>query len=183
MNDSPSPGKPHFCGMKNLLIILILLLVSPSPDAAAQTKTDSLPYQKYPTLPAFNLLMADSSTIFNTYNVTEGRPTVLFFFAPDCEHCHTIAKGLLGKMDSLKAADFYFFSYVPLAALSSFAAQYHLADYKNITIGKDYQYFFPSFYGATTIPYVVVYDGHKKLVKLYDNGAKATDLIRLLNSL
>lgn len=171
----------HFCRMKKLFFACLLLCSALS--IQGQTKNDSLPYQKYPTLPAFNILLQDSSTIFNTYNAKEGRPSVLFFFSPDCEHCHATTKQMLDKMDSMKGTDFYFFTFMPLSELRPFAKRYHLGDYKNIVVGKDYQYFFPSFYGAKTVPYIVIYDRHKKLIKLYENSVKLPELIGLLRSL
>ena len=169
--------------MKKMQIALLLLALCTALNAGAQAKKDSLPYQKYPTLPAMQLLLQDSSTIFSMYHVKESRPTVLFFFSPDCDHCHMTTKALLENMNAMKNADFYFLTYMPLTALRPFAAQYHLADYKNITVGKDYQNFFMSFYGATTVPYLVIYDRHKKLVKLYDGGIKMPELISLLEAL
>jgi hypothetical protein len=50
-------------------------------------------------------------------------------------------------------------------------------------VAKDHQFFFPAFYGATTVPYLVIYDRNKKLVKLYDGGIRTTELISILNSL
>ena len=163
-------------------LLFACLILSGTLTANAQAKKDSLPYQKYPTLPAFNLLMQDSSTIFNTYNVAKGRPIVLYFFSPDCDHCHITCKDILAKMDSMKGADFYFFSFMPLSTIRPFAAQYHLERYKNITVGKDYQFFFPSFYGAKTIPYLVIYDSNKKLVKLFDDAIRMPELIQLLGA-
>ena len=162
---------------------LLMTLCCLTLTASAQSSRDSLPYQKYPTLPAFNLLMQDSSTIFNTYNIKEGRPTVLFFFSPDCEHCHMTTKALMEHMGEMKNADFYFFTFMNLSLLRPFADMYHLNKFKNITVGKDYQFFFPDFYGAKFVPYLVVYDKHKRLVKLYENAVKMDDLVPLLKSL
>lgn len=163
-------------------IALFLLALCPALNAGAQAERSLLPYQKYPTLPAMMLLSLDSSSTMNLYHVKEGRPTVLFFFSPDCDHCHMVTKELMGKMDAMKGADFYFFSLMPLSMIQPFAGKYRLSDYKNITVGKDFQVFFPRFYGAKTVPYLVVYDKHKKLVKLYDGAIKVPELIGLLNN-
>ncbi len=168
--------------MKPLLSLLFLLTLF-SFGSAAQSQHDTLPYLKYPTLPAFNLISQDSSKVFNMFNAREGRPIVLFFFSPDCEHCQVTTTRIMEKMDSMQNADFYFFTFMPLSLLRPFAEQHHLNGHKNIMVGKDYQYFFPQFYGATTVPYIVVYDRHKKFVKLYENSVKTTELIALLNTL
>jgi thiol-disulfide isomerase/thioredoxin len=175
--------KADFCVMMNIRIFLLLILVCLTKHAAAQEKNDTLPYLKYPKLPAMMLTTLDSAGTINFYDIPEGRPTVLYFFSPDCDHCHITAKALLEHMDEMKGADFYFFSFMPLAMIRSFAEEHHLASYKNITVGKDFQFFFPSFYGATTVPYLVVYDRRKRLVKLYNGGIKPAELAALIQSL
>jgi thiol-disulfide isomerase/thioredoxin len=170
--------------MINVVAIVFASLLFTSTTAFAQSvQKDSLPYQKYRALPAFNLLMQDSTTIFNTYNIPEGKPVLLVFFSPDCDHCEMTIKEILGKMDSLKGVQFYMFTPMDLALLRPFAKKLSLASYKNITMGKDYQYFFPAFYGAQYVPYLVVYDRKKKFVKMWEGGAKIPELMAVLRSL
>ena len=162
--------------------ILIALMVLALP-AFAQSANDSLPYLKHPTLPAFMLQNPDSTSYFNMYDVRADRPTVLFFFAPDCDHCHITTKELLASMDSMKHADFYWFTYMPLTALRSFTAEHRLETYPNIHTGRDYTFFFMKFYGAKTVPYLVIYDKNKKLVKLYDAAIKVPEVVKILQEL
>ncbi len=171
--------------MKKLFACLAFCLLSITAQAQLSARDSmQLPaYQRFPTLPAFNLLLQDSATEFNTYNIKEGRPTVLFFFSPDCEHCQMTTDSLMKHMDEMKSADFYMFTFMPLALLRPFAEKRHLNDYKNITLGKDYQFFFPDFYKATTVPYLVVYDRKKRLVKLWNGTVKMPELISVLKSL
>jgi thiol-disulfide isomerase/thioredoxin len=141
-------------------------------------------YQRFPTLPPFNILLQDSATVFNTYNVKEGRPTVLFFFSPDCEHCQMITDSITKHMDEMKKTDFYMFTFMPLTMLRPFAEKHHLADYKNIkAIGKDYEFFFPMYFKAETVPWLVVYDRRKRLVKAWNGGVKMPELIQILDKL
>src|ERR1051325_1371806 len=98
--------------MKFFRFCLFLGMLCAVSTAHAQTLSarDSMQlpaYQRFPTLPAFNILMLDSATVFNTYNVKEGRPTVLFFFSPDCEHCEMITDSLTKYMGYMHNADFY----------------------------------------------------------------------------
>jgi thiol-disulfide isomerase/thioredoxin len=141
-------------------------------------------YQRFPTLPPFNILLQDSATIFNTYNIKEGRPSVLFFFSPDCDHCEMMIDSLKKHMAELKKADFYLFTFMPLSMLRPFAEKHHLADYNNIAaVGKDYDFFFPMYYKAETVPWLVVYDRKKRLVKAWNGGVKMPELIKMINNL
>ena len=81
-------------------------------------------------------------------------------------------------MDSLKQADFYFATFAPLGTLKPFIEQYKLDSYKNIKmVGKDYQYFFPGFFGISNVPCLVVYDRKKQLVKRFNDALRMPELI------
>lgn len=148
----------------------------------AQEKKE-LPYQKYRELPAFDLMNLDSSEVINLFYAKEGRPTVLFFFSPDCEHCQITTDSLMANMAEMQEANFYFMTFMPLSLLRPFAKRHHFERYRNIIAGKDYQFFFPRFYGATTVPYLVIYDKHKKFVKLYDGSIRISEIRPILDSL
>ena len=149
-------------------------------DSTTQ-KTDTLPYIKYPTLPAFNIMLLDSVTIFNTFNIPEGRPIVIMFFDPDCKHCREEIKRLVAGMDSLKNIRFYLVTSVhDYGRLRAFYDEYHLGDFKNIdAVGRDYEYFFITYYGVKFVPDLVLYDGQKNLVKFFEGHATVDDLYDL----
>lgn len=183
-----SSGLYYLYFMKKLLGLCCLFILGFSLSVAAQDKKgdaadkkrDSLPYQKYPTLPAFNLLELDSSTIFNTYNIPEGKATVLMFYSPDCDHCQHFAQDIMKHMDSLDKANFYLLTPMTITASKEFEEKYHTKDFKNIHLYKDYEFFFPRFYGANYVPFIAVYDKHKKLLKTYEGNPKVSDLIKLI---
>lgn len=160
-------------------VLLIIAVCCAAMQAVAQDKTevkgntvsptDTLePYQKYPTLPAFNILMRDSTTIFNTYNIPDGKPTAILFFDPDCKHCKHTIHMLLKGMDSVKNIQFYMITAThSMTNLRTFYDERHLAEYPNIkTVGRDYEFFFFGHYHAKVVPDIALYDEHKKLVKL-----------------
>src|SRR5262245_9225912 len=117
--------------MKKSLLLLLFVCVHMSLFAQNDPERSKQPFEKHTGLPAFFILGLDSSTVFNTYYIEEGRPTVFFYFSPDCEHCHITAKELLASMDSMKQADFYFATFAPLSTLKPFVEQYKLAGYPN----------------------------------------------------
>ena len=167
---------------------LILLLIISAFSAAAQKREplparDSLPYQKYPGLPAFNLLLQDSATVFNTYNIPEGRPTILMFFSPDCDHCQKTTEAIMEKIDSLQGVNIVFLTPMSLGLLRPFASKMLLNDRKNITVGKDYEFFFYRFYGANFVPYIAIYDRKKKFVKMWEGRVKIEDLMQVVTGL
>ncbi|MBS1643461.1 MAG: redoxin domain-containing protein [Bacteroidetes bacterium] len=173
---------PYIYNMKLLCHLLLACATLLAFPAQAQDQKE-LPYQKYLKLPAFNLVNLDSSEVINLYYAEEGKPTVLFFFSPDCEHCQITTDSLMAHMAHMQEANFYFMTFMPLALLRPFALQHQFSKYKNIITGKDYQFFFPRFYGATTVPYLVIYDKHKNFVKLYDGTIHVAEIRHRLDSL
>lgn len=164
--------------MKNCFVLALLLLMQTTLFAQSDRRQ---PYEKNLSLPAFFILETDSSTIFNTYNIEEGKPAILFYFSPDCEHCHITCKELLASMDSMKNADFYFATFAPISLLKPFEEEYHLHNYPNIrVVGKDYQYFFPPYFAITTVPCVVVYDRKKQMVKRFADAIRIPELMEAL---
>lgn len=175
--------------MRTLLLTIALLLtgmagIQAQDKPGQKTDTiDTLPYLKYPRLPAFNILLTDSSTIFNTYNIPKGRPVMLMLFDPDCSHCKDEMKALLRGMDSLKDVRIYLVTTVhSISAIKQFYNDFHLADYQQIeAIGRDYEFFFVTYYGAKFVPDIVLYDENKQLIQLYERHATVANLYNSLH--
>jgi hypothetical protein len=168
------------------MIVCMLLLLCGAQVYAQKGKVkvqqeDTLkPYQKYPELPAFNILLQDSSTIFNTYNIEEGQPVAIMFFDPECKHCRHTMAALLPGMDSIKNVRFYLVTpQHNVTALRNFYKEFRLADYKNIeVVGRDYEFFFITNYGTKNLPDVALYDAQKKLITLIEGEFTASDIYR-----
>ncbi len=169
--------------MRILLLILLMYVTvvraQPPIDTIKKDPTDTLkPYQKYPKLPAFNIRMMDSVTIFNTFNIPYGKKTLIVFFSPDCKHCQRTVKALTRGMDSISNVQIYMITPMhSMTELRTFYDKYHLGDYKNIVMaGRDYEFFFGTFYGISVVPDLALYDEHKKIIKLFQGETTASDI-------
>ncbi len=142
-----------------------------------------LPYQKFPTLPAFNIREMDSITIFNTYNIPDGRPVALMLFMPDCKHCQRTMDALIRGMDSIKNIRFYLVTAVhSMKAIKEFYNEHHLERYKNIeVVGMDYEFFYFSYYNTRFVPDIALYDEHKKLVHLIEGETNAGEVYKWIH--
>ena len=163
--------------MRHVLLAAILSLMCLK-GIAQEQKTDSLPYRKYPVLPSFEILTEDSSEKFSTYYIKDGKPIVLVYFSPDCGHCITLGKELAEHKDELKKTRIYMVTPRKLADIPSYKDKTGLKDMKNITYGKDFNFFAISFYGINAFPFVAVYNGDKKLVKGFDNAFKIEEVLQ-----
>ena len=178
--------------MKNRVLLVFALIVLGSqtfaqekkdakPKATAEADTVA-PYLKYPKLPAFNIRLMDSVTIFNTYNIPEGKKTILLYFSPECGHCQSLFRKLIKEMDSLKNVQIYLLTSVhDMGLLREFYKEYHLADYKNIkAAGRDYEFFFIAYYRIKAFPDMALYDEHKKLIKLFEGDIAISELMKYI---
>ncbi len=140
-------------------------------EASASAKDTLLPYLKNPKFPVFRLLMMDSTTMFNTNTLAEGRPIMLFYFGAECDHCFKAIEKLLPGMDSLSDVQIVMATFSNPTPIRAFYERFHLSKYKNITIGRDNDFFLGPFYGARSVPCVAMYDKHKKFLKKWEDAA------------
>jgi thioredoxin-related protein len=171
-------------GMRVYCLLLLILLVGSGAKAQDDTQPvlreskENLPYTKYPELPAFNVMLTDSNTIFNTYNIPKGSPVLLVFFDPECRHCKAVTQRMMDGMDSLKDVQMYFITHLhDMQSIKKFAEDHHFEKYPNIkVVGRDYEYFNIAYYGVSIVPDFVLYDADKMFIKYFEGTATVSDL-------
>jgi thiol-disulfide isomerase/thioredoxin len=134
------------------------------------------------TLPAFGMLLMDSTTILVTQEVPSGRPFLVMYFSPDCPYCQKETKMLISNIDTLKTVRIYLLSNAPFNEIKNFYSYYHLRQFQNITIGQDYNHSFVLAFRPTSIPYMAIYNSNKKLVRVVKGESEITTIIRFVNS-
>ena len=147
--------------------------------ATAQQAADTtLPYKQYPEMPAFNIRLMDSLSIFNTFNIPKGQKTLLFYFDPECRHCKDVTTALLRGIDSLSDVNIYFFTAaISNTRLKEFNERFGLAKYPNIkVVGRDYELFFLDYYRIHYIPSLALYDEKKKFIHLFEGGTTVQNI-------
>ena len=135
------------------------------------------------TMPAFDILLQDSATIFNTANIPEGKRSVIVRFDAHCGDCQKETDSLLMNMDKLKDVNFYFVTTEPFSQVNEFRDFYEMQKYPNITIGKDIKKFTPQHYKSPRTPLLAVYDKNKRLVKIYDGKPEIEIILKQINDL
>jgi thiol-disulfide isomerase/thioredoxin len=134
-------------------------------------------------LPSFDILLADSSTHVNTAQVEAGRPIVLMYFSPDCEHCQKETKDILQHMNALHEARFLFVTIDAFDRLQVFNKYYQLSKYPNVMLGRDEQFFLLRHFRGIAPPYLVLYDRNKKQRASYQGDIAVDSLISVVNNL
>jgi thiol-disulfide isomerase/thioredoxin len=135
-----------------------------------------------PQMPALSLLLLDSSRL-GTYRIPEGKPSVLIFFSPDCDHCQRETQSIVENIDSLRNVSLFFITIDPFDRMKLFNEVYQLYRYPNIVVGRDYGFIFPYEFKNAQPPCNVIYDSHKRLEVILPNETNAHELISYLKKL
>jgi len=149
--------------------------------AAASTNSTNasdtlLPYQKNLKFPVFRMLLMDSSTVYNTSTIPEGKPVLLFYFGAECDHCFRLLEKLLPGFDSLSDVRIIMATFSNPTPIRKFNERFNLSKYTNIQLGKDNDFFLGPFYGAKSVPCLVMYDRHKKFLRKWEDVAQLKGL-------
>lgn len=161
--------------MKFFASLLTTLLLS---TALFAQQPDKPAYQRFPTVPPFDLLATDSVTHITKAQLKKNQPVLVMYFSPDCDHCQHQTEDILANMSKLKNVQIVMASYQPLDEIRRFRIRYKLDQYPNIHIGRDTQYFIPSFFGITSLPYLAIYNKKGDLVKVNEGNLKPGPLVK-----
>jgi thiol-disulfide isomerase/thioredoxin len=161
--------------MKYLLLGSLLFL------AACYGKTPEKTGLEGRQLASFDLLLTDSSTVFNTRDIPTGKPFILFVFDPHCPYSKAQIQSIVDEMKKLKNINLYIFGIAPLKEIKDFSTHYNLSQYNNITIGQDQKNMYGQYMNITGVPYIAIYDKDKKLKNSF-TGVTDIDIIKEIAS-
>lgn len=158
--------------MKKWIYSLAMALMA----TGAFAQSDTPAYKRNPTLPALNLLNADS-TALNTASL-KNQPVILMYFSPTCDHCKQQMADMLKRMDDLGKYQLVLATYQPLADMKHFYSDYKLSQYHNITIGRDAQFKLPPFFQIRSLPYLALYDKKHQLITTYEGNVTVEKILK-----
>lgn len=145
--------------------------------AVAQNDT-SYPYKKFPTVPPFTLLQADS-TKFTKDQLKKG-PVLLMFFSPGCDHCQHQMEDIMKKIEEFKHTQLVLATYEKFEDMLEFIKYFELAKHDNIKIGRDEKFFLPPFYHMQSLPYLAAYNKKGDLVDTWQGNVPVDTLVKAL---
>jgi len=128
-------------------------------------------------LPPFEVQLRDSTKFFHSNQILSGKAVILLYFDTDCHFCQEETKELVKSMASLKDVQLYFLTTSSLNEMNKYSADYHLGDYGNIVVARDYKYSFYKHFKPSEVPYLVIYNKQKELVKIYKGSVSVQAII------
>ena len=159
--------------MKSFFLFLHLFAVINL--SASANSLDSIPqHLKNLKLPDFKLLLPDSATNFYTEQLSSKKTTILISFSPECDHCKQQTKEIIENIERLKNVQIVMATTLPFEMMKAFHAEYKIASYKNIIMGRDVLYFFPKYFLNHYLPLIAIYNKKGELLHYLDGGVSTT---------
>lgn len=164
---------PNLVQLKIIAFTCIVLIII---SCNFQSKKRSL--EGNVSIPEFDMLLVDSTTYFNTQNIPTGRPVVLFYFGPYCDHSRTQMKNIIKNIENLKNIRFYLITQEPFNDMVYFYNNFRLNQYNNIVVGFDYEKFFNKKLKVQGYPYLLVYGKDGKLRNIFRGEVYGREILK-----
>ncbi|MCO5237076.1 MAG: redoxin domain-containing protein [Chitinophagaceae bacterium] len=162
------------------LFFLFLFFASGAPVAAQDNKSDKPPvYAQYP-LPQFSILLTDSATWYTKKDLPPKKKTIFMVFSPECEHCKHEIELIKKNIRQFSGTQIVMTTTLSFDKMKDFYNHYELKNYKNIVVGRDTRYFFPSYFKVHFLPFMAIYDKNFKLLKTFEGTTKWDELAKYL---
>ena len=160
------------------LILFCLLVISLS--GFSQVDSTLPPYKKYPTVPPFQILLSDSSTMYTKAKLPQKKPVFVIVFSPECSHCQHDTEELIARKDELKDVQIVMITMHPLWMMNEFIEKYKLKELDNVVVGRDLYYIMPSFFDMHNLPFIALYDKNGDLVPGSERAGGIGGIIEML---
>jgi thioredoxin-related protein len=146
--------------MKNTgaqIVLSVLLLITTSFIQAQSGK-----------LPPFKMIQT-TGNIFKAQNLPMGKPILIVYFSPECDHCEKMLKDFFKQASNFQNASIAFITYLPVDKVSKFEKDYNLAKHPNMYSGTEGSTFFVrNYYKISETPFVALYTKNGDFVTSYE---------------
>jgi thiol-disulfide isomerase/thioredoxin len=154
----------------SLTIIVCMSLLASAFSQADNSKPGS-------AIPSFKILKSNGS-YFTSNDIKKNSPTVLIYFAPDCDHCIKLMDQLFKKIHQFDRANVVMVTFKAPNDVAWFERKYGTSQFPNITVGTEgMSYVLRNYYRLDKTPFVAIYDKKGKLAFSYKNEPVADEIL------
>jgi thioredoxin-related protein len=122
--------------------------------------------------------------VFDINEVPKGKPIILIYFDPDCDHCQKLMSEMFKKINQFKKAEIVLATFKPVTELDSFYKKYNVSKHPNVKMGtENVTYYLRLYYDVTTLPFTALYDKKGNLNYSYRKETSVDDLIARLKKI
>jgi|SRR5690606_2109067 len=133
------------------------------------------------TMPKFSFKTLDNTDYTNA-NLKLNTPTIFIYFNSECDYCQYEAESISEDLNTFKNIQIVFVSSEPIETIKEFSKRYHLNNHTNITFLHDYANTFSNRFDAQSVPYILIYDKKRQLVKRHKGQLNANSILKALNN-
>ena len=159
--------------MKNIFCISILLIL-----AGCDTNAKRKVIARIQSLPTFQVLLMDSTTMLSSHDLVAPNALVMVYFKSDCPSCKKETNSIIQHIKAFGDTRFLFLTSSSFAEMRAFAAQFNLADYSNITVANDHKNAFRDTFRPRSVPYTVVYNRERKLTRVFSSPPSVESFLK-----
>lgn len=166
--------------MKNLLLICVFAFIWCSAFPQIDSAKEKPLYLRFPTVPEFTIFKAPDSTAFSRDQLQKKKNTIFIIFSPDCGHCQHEAEMITQDIQKFRNTQIVMVTYLPYSEMIKFYHIYKIAEYPQITMGRDTKFFFPVFFKVRNLPSIFVYDKKGHFKKSFEGDVKPETILASL---
>jgi thiol-disulfide isomerase/thioredoxin len=134
-------------------------------------------------LPPFSILQTSGKT-FSTSDLRPNKPTVLIYYASNCDHCLTLMTAFFKRVSEFKNAQVLMVTFTSLQDVGVFEKKYQTGKYSYLHTGLEAKpLFLQGFYKLQNTPFTALFDKNKNMVYSYKKDASVNDLLKRLKGL
>lgn len=135
------------------------------------------------TIPPFNMELSDGTTYYNADSVVKGKPLIIIYFDPECEHCQQFTKQLIANITRFKQVQIVMICSAPgIPPLKKFVDGFKLNKYTNIRAGTEGMYHATmNFYHVDVTPFTALYNKSGELITCYRTVPQIQTLVMQLS--
>jgi cytochrome oxidase Cu insertion factor (SCO1/SenC/PrrC family) len=134
-------------------------------------------------LPPFAMTLSNGQ-YFKAADLPKGKPILLIYFAPDCDHCHTLMNAFFKRVGEFKSAEVVMVTYQSVSEVTAFEQAYQTLSHPNIKVGTEGSTnFLRQFYKLQNTPFTALYNRQGKLVSTYRKEPPLNELLEQIKQL
>jgi len=135
------------------------------------------------TIPPFKMTLSNNK-IFNAADLPKGKPLVLIYFDPDCDHCQKLMADLFKKINNFKKVEMVLITFKSVTEVAAFEKKYTTSNYANMKVGTEGTLFYlKNYYKLVKMPFTALYDSKGNYSYSYRDETPVDDLIKRLQGL
>ena len=134
-------------------------------------------------IPPFRIALSDGNQ-FHASNLPMGKPVIIIYFSPECDHCHVLMKEWFRRSADFKKASVAMVTFLPLTDVASFEKEYKTKQHSNVVTGTEgTRFFVRNYYKVLDMPFVALHDKNGNLISTYSKDIPLNTLAAQLRQL